>query len=125
MTDHKALIAELRERAEWARAELNQAAAECFDKAADALEMRAGDHSALIKEAKSVRQYLIGLSDMMMENNEHTTAQSLDSASRFVRRIADALEKATKPIEIIATTRQPFTGPVPEGFAPMDDDWTH
>jgi len=38
MTDHTTLIAELRERAEWARAELNQAAAECFEKAAGALE---------------------------------------------------------------------------------------
>lgn len=35
MIDHKALITELRERAEWARAELNQSAAECLDRAAD------------------------------------------------------------------------------------------
>ena len=41
MTDHTTLIAELRQHAEWARAELNQARAELFDRAADALERAA------------------------------------------------------------------------------------
>jgi len=84
MTDHTTLIAELRERAEWARAELNQAAAECFEKAAEALEARAADHKGLIAEARELLA-----SDRI--------AQELPRTHAFIRRLADALEDAAGP----------------------------
>ena len=57
MTDHTTLIAELRQHAEWARAELNQARAELFDRSADALQDQRDTIQTLVNQLNCVPGY--------------------------------------------------------------------